>query len=404
MNENSDTPDSGQPAPPTPATPCESAAPIQSAEPVVREDDRWKRLYSYHGDGGDLFKIFIINYVLSIITLGFYRFWGKTRIRRYVWSNVEIFNDRLEYTGTPKELLIGFMVVLFLILFPIFILPEIILTVTESENVELQAAIGGAQALLIYFLIPVALYRARRYRLSRTQWRGIRGGQTGKAWIYGVSTLFLYALAPFTMFLMLPHFRRKLSEYRIGHTWFGAAKLDFAPRTGPLFYAFVGAVLLYVAVVVILVLFLALMIALLPNTSWTTDKTFEDLLRTNFTDIVAVYMVVFAIIALALSTAPYNWYRAREWRYFATCINFKELRFRFDISPWGYMFFATGNNLLVLFTLGLATPYVYTRYIRYFEARLVYQGDAESQIIAQSTEEGPDRGEGLMDVFDVGGI
>ncbi len=351
-----------------------------------------------------MFKIFIINYVLSIITLGFYRFWGKTRIRRYVWSNVEIFDDRLEYTGTPKELLIGFLVVLFLILFPIFILPEIILTVTESENVQLQAAIGSAQALLIYFLIPVALYRARRYRLSRTQWRGIRGGQTGKAWVYGVMTILLYGLAPFTLFLALPYFRRKLSEYRIGHTWFGATKLDFAPRTGPLFSAFVGAILLYVAVAVILVIFFALMTALLPNTGWTTDKTFEELLRTNFSNIVAVYMVVFFIIAFTLSTAPYSWYRAREWKYFATCINFKELGFRFDISPMGYMFFAMGNNLLLLFTLGLATPFVYTRYIRYFETRLMYQGDAESQVISQSTEEGPARGEGLMDVFDVGGI
>jgi len=117
-----------------------------------------------------------------------------------------------------------------------------------------------------------------------------------------------------------------------------------------------------------------------------------------------VYFFVFIVLAGIVVTAPISFYKAREWQYFATCIKFQDLNFRFNITGWGFMLFAMGNNLMIYFTLGLATPYIYTRYIRYFEERPEYQGDAEALIVEKSTEEGPTRGEGLADVFDVGGI
>ena len=84
-------------------------------------------LFSYHGDTGELFKIYLVNFLLTVITLGIYRFWGKTRIRRYLWSHIEILGDRLEYIGTPKELLIGFLIVLVFVLVPLFAIPELLL-------------------------------------------------------------------------------------------------------------------------------------------------------------------------------------------------------------------------------------------------------------------------------------
>ena len=61
----------------------------------------------------------MVNLLLTIVTLGIYRFWAKTRIRRYLWSQTEFLGDRFEYTGTGKELLIGFLIVFaFLIVMP----------------------------------------------------------------------------------------------------------------------------------------------------------------------------------------------------------------------------------------------------------------------------------------------
>ncbi len=57
---------------------------------------------------------------LELITLGFYRFWLATDMRRHLWSHTAVGGDTAEYTGTAKELLIGFLVAL-AILVPIYL-------------------------------------------------------------------------------------------------------------------------------------------------------------------------------------------------------------------------------------------------------------------------------------------
>ncbi|MGD9591920.1 MAG: DUF898 family protein, partial [Candidatus Berkiella sp.] len=75
----------------------------------------------YDGKLSELYKIYALSLSLSILTLGLYHFWGKTRKRRYITSSFILDNDRFEYTGYAKELLIGLMVGL--ILLAVFSLP-----------------------------------------------------------------------------------------------------------------------------------------------------------------------------------------------------------------------------------------------------------------------------------------
>ncbi|MYK57552.1 MAG: DUF898 domain-containing protein, partial [Rhodospirillaceae bacterium] len=74
---------------------------------------------THDGRSGELFVIFLINLALSILTLGIYRFWGRTRIRRYVWSQTSLLGEPLEYTGRGVELFLGFLFALVVIYGPI---------------------------------------------------------------------------------------------------------------------------------------------------------------------------------------------------------------------------------------------------------------------------------------------
>ena len=69
----------------------------------------------YDGTLGELYAIYLRHLVLMIVTLGWSRFWGRTRIRRYVWNHLAILGDRLEYRGRGRELLIGFLFALVLL-------------------------------------------------------------------------------------------------------------------------------------------------------------------------------------------------------------------------------------------------------------------------------------------------
>jgi uncharacterized membrane protein YjgN (DUF898 family) len=137
----------------------------------------------YDGTMGAVAGITFINAVLTFATLGIYRFWGKTRLRRYLWSRIDVFGDRLEYSGTGLELFLGFLVAMAFLL-PVFAIP-VLVQVAYPLDFEVQGVTEALFTLIILFLIQVAIFRARRYRLTRTRWRGIRGGQSGSAFIYG---------------------------------------------------------------------------------------------------------------------------------------------------------------------------------------------------------------------------
>ena len=64
---------------------------------------------------GAYWRLLIRGAALLAVTLGIYRFWFATDVRRFLWSNTEIAGETLEYTGTPYELLIGFLIAIALL-------------------------------------------------------------------------------------------------------------------------------------------------------------------------------------------------------------------------------------------------------------------------------------------------
>src|SRR5207237_7436122 len=110
---------------------------------------------------------------------GCYRFWLVTDIRRHLWSNTVIDGDAAEYTGRARELLIGFLIAL-AILVPIYL--AYFLISVEAEHLQALASIPLIAAF--YLFGQFAIYRARRYRLTRTVWRGVRLWMAGSGWIY----------------------------------------------------------------------------------------------------------------------------------------------------------------------------------------------------------------------------
>jgi Bacterial protein of unknown function (DUF898) len=74
----------------------------------------------FTGDRGEFRRLVARGAGLELITVGFYRFWLATDIRRHLWSNTAIDGDAAEYTGRGRELLIGFLFAL-AILVPIYL-------------------------------------------------------------------------------------------------------------------------------------------------------------------------------------------------------------------------------------------------------------------------------------------
>jgi uncharacterized membrane protein YjgN (DUF898 family) len=180
---------------------------------------------AFSGSRSEFFHLVKRGAALELVTLGFYRFWLLTDIRRHLWSNTLVDGDAAEYTGRGKELLIGFLVAL-AILVPIYL--GYLLIGLEAEHYQAFASIP--LFLFFYLFGQFAIFRARRYRLTRTIWRGVRFWMTGSGWIYALQASLWGLLSAVTLGLALPWRMAALERYKMRHSYYGDLQGSFEGR------------------------------------------------------------------------------------------------------------------------------------------------------------------------------
>ena len=358
----------------------------------------------HDGRSGELFVIFLVNLALSILTLGIYRFWGRTRIRRYVWSQTSLLGEPLEYTGRGIELFLGFLFALVLIYGPI-------LGLYFGLDVELPdpgEELGGAKlnALILFIAIVllatpilmlfyyVALFAAYRYRIGRTSWLGIRGGMEGSAWRYGFVGLGLGALNVLTLGWTKPWADSVVFKYRLGRTWFGSGKFESLLDAGGLYKSY--ALAWIGTAITVAALFGALFSI---GQSLVTDHGGPEspfLFQAIAIAIELTPLIVYQLLICA--------YKAALVRNIARTLSYGSVRFRANVTFGDVFKLRIPNILLMLFTLGFAYPYVVLRTTRFIARHVEFHGDIRTAVIGQTEVETPRYGEGLMEFFGIGMI
>ena len=156
------------------------------------------------GQRRSYWRLLVRGAALLMVTLGIYRFWLVTDIRRFLWSNTEIAGERIEYTGTALELLLGFLVAVALLI------PIYTAFFLAALDLGLLGKLSGVMAFAALGLLgQYAIYRARRYRLTRTIYRGLRFHQQGSAWSYAVRATLWWIATVLTLGLAYPFQMRK---------------------------------------------------------------------------------------------------------------------------------------------------------------------------------------------------
>lgn len=347
----------------------------------------------YDGRIGALYWIFIKTLLLSVITLGFYRFWGKANLRRYAWSHMSLQGHRFEYTGTGGELLGSFLTVALL-----FGLGTIVLSIVTAIAGPMAANAGQFLIpILVVYLIFVGQYAAQNYRLSRTWWCGIKGGMTGSPWRYGIKALAFAVLDLATLNLAAPWTRARLTEDRFNNSYLGNAKatlrMSAKPLYSPYLLGFAGA---------------AIVLATLGHFLWewgsaigafairVEDKTI--ILPPQLLMILAIAYFAGSIV-LIITFGPYM---AATFRAIADNLQFADLRFSSEVNSGHYSGLWIGNLLWISFTLGLGLPVAVHRSLKFFAQRLAIHGEIDLERLQQSHLERPRFGEGLLEAFDPG--
>lgn len=361
---------------------------------MYQEDIHADSAFGFDGNWKDFAKIAIPNLLLTIVTLGIYRFWATTRERQYLWSHSRFVDERLEWTGKGMELFIGFVLVML-----IFALPFAMLgIVTEALILRGQEAIAGlltfGSFFLIFYLTGLARYRALRYRLSRTRWRGIRGGSDNQGFGYGFSYLWKTIVGQLALGLLVPWSMTSLWNERWNKMSFGPHQFEAYADSSNIFARYL---LFYLAPIL---LFVAMGIAAVTGGGIGGGLAGEEGLGIGIGlgIIIALFVWFFALGLIAAA------FYAKYYREVVSKTLWKDLNFNFEASTMDWIKLYLGDFFLVVLTLGLGSIFLSYRHWKFFITHMEASGDILLDELTQSTTATSKHGEGLLDAFDIGAI
>lgn len=394
----SDNPTPPGPWDPTPSTVPTGAQAPASAAPEQETPVPPEHRIEFDGSNDDLWPMSLSIGLLNVVTLFFYRFWGRTRVRQYLWARTSFLGDRLAYTGTGKEMFIGFMIVLFLILLPLFA-ASMYVSFTWPNDLVVQATFFYSLAFLTYFLFYMASYRALRYRLTRTNWRGIRGSQAGSSLVYALKAMGWFLLTAISLGLTYPIQRVALTGMKFNNAQLGDRSFSFdsAGRSGQLYRPFLrawaGFIFKPLIILIPTMMLVAVIMEIARRSGRAVDETAGGL----------VLVVMWTLIILGW-LRTYSRYKAREAAIMAPWVGFGNLRFTFNADHKRVFRLILGNLLLTFLTLGFARPIAQKRSFRFVADTLKVHGEPDLDTLRQNPDAGPGMGEGLADAFDAGSI
>ena len=299
---------------------------------------------SYRGEGSDLFLIVLKNLFLTLVTLGIYTPWARTTRRAYLWKQVQIGEDRLDYTGTGKELFYGYLKVAACYLL-FFALPWGVMRISPALG-QILRVLG---LLVVAVLLPYAVYWSRRYLLGRTRWRGIRFGLAGEArafartwWVGGLLTVI-------TLGIYGPIFANRIYGALLRNTRYGSAAFTYDGRDGAAFK-------------------------------------------------IAIKGLLLSVVTLGIY---YPWYLAAIRRFRFAHTHFDRATGSLDITGRLVWKLAVVNLLGMIFTLGIAMPWLMTWSLRTVLARLTFEGTIDFSQITQQARSGDAAGDTLASALGV---
>ncbi len=343
--------------------------------------------FNFTGSWKEFAPIAFTNLLLTIVTLGIYRFWATTRVRHYLWSKSVFIDEPLQWTGTGKELLIGFLLALIVFGLPFLAIQYGLQALVLRGYVAAAAVSGFVLYFGLLYLLGLARFRALRYRLSRTWWRGIRGGSNDNGLAYGWSYVWKTLIGGFALGLLIPWSMTDLWNQRWRAMSFGSQPIESASRPGPIMSRFL---LFY------LVPFAAFIVAgAAIGATLASGRPSAGLGATIFA-LVLLFYVALPLIGLAFYAAFFrNALGHMEWA---------GLQFGFDARTKDWLKLFLGSVGLVIVTLGVGLIFLQYRNWSFFMRHLQAYGEIDLHDLEQSTTHAPTQGEGLLDALDVGAI
>ncbi|WP_051971743.1 YjgN family protein [Massilia sp. 9096] len=349
-------------APPTPGDePVYS--PAAPAHPAWPEPDA--PALEFSGSGAEYFRIWIVNLLLTVATLGIYSAWAKTRRLQYFYRNTRLAGASFDFHGDPKAILRGRIL-------------AALVAVAYHYAFGFSLNAGIAVVAVLVAGMPWMMRAALRFRLSNTSYRGLPfgfSGGLGKAYAVYLLPLALLvlpatmvALAPqsklaglaFLLYLLWPFMHGAMKAYQHRHLMYGDQNAAFPLSAARLAKPYLLVVAIFVGAIVAMVA-VGLGAAMLAKGSAPSSKA------GMWAAISIGSGALLSYLALLIGGLVVH-VRMNNLAWSATA--FPGVRIVCDIKARSYLRLQVVNVILILLTLGLFRPFAAVRTWRYRVAHL----------------------------------
>jgi uncharacterized membrane protein YjgN (DUF898 family) len=339
------------------SNPVEPPPPLEKADTSSPAAEPPRHRLVFSGSGGEYFRIWIVNLLLTIISLGIYGAWAKVRRLRYFYGHTVLAGSSFEYHGQPLQILKGRLIALAMIL-PYYLL-------------QYWRPLWSLAFLVIFIVaLPFIIVRSQRFHLRMSSWRNVRFNFAGGYGRAAAAYLGWGLLAVLSLGLLAPYADYQRQRFKIANSRFGGARFDYAARPGEFFVvylaAFCQAILVVLALILVVVLVSLIVgangLALSPA-HW--QEIFSSPGNAGFKSAIVAGLVFFYVVYIMALFVPYAYVKARTTNEALNHTTLREHGIRSTLSARGLLGILVSNFLLVLITVGLFAPWAKVRLVRY---------------------------------------
>ena len=306
--------------------------------------------FLFTGTTREYFGIWIVNVLLTIVTLGVYSAWATVRRHRYFHGNTSLAGSSFDYHGRPVRILIGRILVLSML-------------IVYNLLLQFYPIGGGIVGVIFLFAIPWLLMHGLRFRARVTSYRTVRFDFTGGYWGAFQAYILGWALIYGSAGILAPLASQWMWNYSLGHLRYGGRPIACDPRLEKLYgqwwlpvFVFAGGLFLVLIVGVVL--------------AFLFSNRFVDLVADKPDDY-TIYLILGAVYAAFIPIALVYMiagllYRAgsRNVAFNETVIDGRHMLYS-RIGRWRYAWISASNVMATIFSLGLARPWAAIRMARY---------------------------------------
>lgn len=329
-------------APPISGDPAAAPGAAAHASPLASEAGKPEPIV-FTGEWTEYFKIWIVNVLLTIVTLGFYAAWAKVRKRRYFYANTRLFGHTFEYLADPVKILYGNLIVV-----AAFLLNAVLGAISPLLQLP----------LLVVFAIgvPWFIVRAFAFNARNTAWRGLRFNFTGR---YGESAgVFLGwpLLIPLTLGFILPFVAKKQKDFIVNRHAYGTSPFSFAGQTADFYKIYGIAVLFFLPLIALYFAFIFMMVAAAARAGGQSPQPNLQAIGS---------MGMFFVIAIPFAIAGVFYFRSRMFNYVWNNTTLAGNQFIASMRARDLFGIHLVNSIVTALTIGLMHPWAAVRMYKY---------------------------------------